>query len=36
MAKNKEDKRVRRTKRAIREALLRLIQDKPVARVTTT
>lgn len=36
MARGKDDKRVRRTKRAIREALLRLIQDKPVARVTTT
>ena len=31
-----EDKRVRRTKRAIREALLRPLEDKPVARVTTT
>ena len=28
--------RVRRTKRAIRDALLRLIQEKPVTRVTTT
>ena len=36
MAKGKDDKRVRRTKRAVREALLRLIQDKPVTRVTTT
>ncbi len=31
-----EDKRVRRTKKAIREALLRLMQDKAVAQVTTT
>ena len=30
------DKRVRRTIRAVREALLRLIQKKPVVRVTTT
>ena len=36
MAKGKDDKRVRRTKRAVREALLRLIQEKPVTRVTTT
>lgn len=31
-----EDKRVQRTKRAIREALLRLISDKPVGGLTTT
>ena len=31
-----EDKRVRRTKRAIREALLRLILDKPIEQVSTT
>lgn len=31
-----DDRRVRRTKKAIREALLRLMQDKHVAQVTTT
>ena len=36
MAAKTEDKRVRRTKRAIREALLRLIMDKPIAGVTIT
>ena len=36
MAAETEDKRVRRTKSAIREALLQLISDKPIARVTTT
>ena len=36
MAEKRNDRRVRRTKRAIREALIRLMQSKPVARVTTT
>lgn len=36
MVANREDKRVRRTKRVVRDALLRLIQDKPVSQVTTT
>ena len=31
-----DDKRVRRTKKAIREALLKLIQDKPISRVSTS
>lgn len=34
MVAKAEDKRIRRTKKAIREALLRLMQTKPVARVT--
>jgi AcrR family transcriptional regulator len=34
MVAKAEDKRVRRTKKAVREALLRLMQAKPVARVT--
>ena len=36
MAAKAEDKRVRRTKGAIREALLRTLADKPVGRMTTT
>ncbi len=36
MATKAEDIRVQRTKRAIREALLELIVDKPVTQVTTT
>lgn len=36
MSDSKEDRRVRRTKKAVREALLRLMQDKQVAEITTT
>lgn len=36
MSDSKDDRRVRRTKRAVREALLRLMQYKHVAEVTTT
>ena len=36
MIKNKDDKRIRRTKRSIHEALLELIQEKAVTRITTT
>ena len=36
MAAKAEDKRVQRTKKAVREALLRLLMDKPVTQVTTT
>lgn len=36
MSDNRDDRRVRRTKKAVREALLRLMQDKQVAEVTTT
>lgn len=36
MVVNKDDKRVRRTKRAIRDALLRIMQNKSVSEVTTT
>ena len=36
MVANNDDKRVLRTKKALHEALLRLIQEKPVSRVTTT
>ena len=36
MSDSRDDRRVRRTKKAVREALLRLMQDKQVAEVTTT
>ena len=36
MVVNKDDKRVKRTKKAIRDALMRLMQDKSLAHVTTT
>ena len=36
MVDKKLDKRVRRTKRLVREALIELMADKPVERVTTT
>lgn len=36
MSDSKEDRRVRRTKKAVRDALLRLMQDKQVAEITTT
>lgn len=36
MVTKQDDRRVRRTKKAVREALLQLMQDKPVERITTT
>ena len=36
MLTNNDDKRVLRSKKATREALLRLIQTKPVSRISTT
>lgn len=32
----KEDRRIRRTKKAVRDALLRIMSDKPVSQINTT